>query len=881
MPSSTENPQQPTSNGFTGAQLYSGPSNIWSNYSHTRDRSTASISQGPTYALSGARRPPPHVLTRGPDFNENKNASGSGALAANSEAVGWGSKTNSNPWNSGAAENPSRSISESPSKARNGTMLNGAGLFDGSHAPIGAKKTAYVTPGFAEETNGFVTSFAPQKRGSQESTYNSALSSFSPESREPALPPSRQSQGSPGYTDLLRGHASNTSVPQRHTHRQSASFSVQSANQQAFNMNQQVTGELAHNLRQLGLNSNNTHASSSFNPASPAFQSNPSSQSWTVPNPPRMDPSLDLMLDPSSATQPGSLNRASAGVPLNSDYRVETNGTRGYAPASDAWSHRSSPRGPRPAEPDRRMPAQQLPAFYPPSIYGNQFAFATMNPAQFTQDMLAQYNQTLRHSFVSPYGLQTLPSGYPLAAATPGHRSSRDRHAGSTMQSGLLEEFTMGKSKRWELKDIYGHILEFCGDQSGSRLIQTKLETANSDEKDQVFRELEPNALPLMKDVFGNYVIQKLFEHGNQTQKRILADKMKGKFVALSMGMYPCRVVQKALEHILVDQQAELIRELEFEILRVMKCTHGNHVVQKIIQVVPREYIDFILNAIRGQVTVLSTHQFACRVIQRILENGTEKDKADIMAELHPSMQMLITHEYGNYVTQHVIQNGKPEDRARIIRLVMSQLLTFSNHKFASNVVEKCIERASTEQRAEIRRQLTTAGSDGTTPLQQMIKDQFGNYVIRKLLDVLMARVELTPVTEKLLGQLQGEERRLLVEDIKPQLFALRRSGSSRQIQALEKLLDDSPEDNAMNSAANSTSVATGDVNPTTPSSSATTNVNSTLTTESNSPQSSSPSSTHASAVAIDGDASKGGAAKESSEFLLNGSHPNVQNGRA
>lgn len=337
----------------------------------------------------------------------------------------------------------------------------------------------------------------------------------------------------------------------------------------------------------------------------------------------------------------------------------------------------------------------------------------------------------------------------------------------------------------------------------------------------------------------------------------------------------------QALEHILVDQQAELTRELEFEILRVMKCTHGNHVVQKIIQVVPREYIDFILNAIRGQVTALSTHQFACRVIQRILENGTEKDKADIMAELHPSMQMLITHEYGNYVTQHVIQNGKPEDRARIIRLVMSQLLTFSNHKFASNVVEKCIERASTAQRAEIRRQLTTAGSDGTIPLQQMIKDQFGNYVIRKLLDVHKTRVELTPMTEKLLGQLQGEERRLLVEDIKPQLFALRRSGSSRQIQALEKLLDDSPEDNTMNSAANSTSVATGDVNPTTPSSSATTNVNSTLTTESNSPQSSSPSSTHASAVAIDGDASQGGAAKESSEVLLNGSHPNVQNGRA
>ncbi len=85
----------------------------------------------------------------------------------------------------------------------------------------------------------------------------------------------------------------------------------------------------------------------------------------------------------------------------------------------------------------------------------------------------------------------------------------------------------------------------FSGDQHGSRFIQQKLETANSDEKDQVFREIEPNAVQLMKDVFGNYVIQKFFEHGSQVQKKILASLMTGKVVDLSMQMYACRVVQK------------------------------------------------------------------------------------------------------------------------------------------------------------------------------------------------------------------------------------------------------------------------------------------------------------------------------------------------
>lgn len=100
-----------------------------------------------------------------------------------------------------------------------------------------------------------------------------------------------------------------------------------------------------------------------------------------------------------------------------------------------------------------------------------------------------------------------------------------------------------------DVQDIYNYIVEFSGDQHGSRFIQQKLETANSDEKDQVFRELLPNAIQLMTDVFGNYVIQKFFEHGNQSQKKVLANQMRTHILALSTQMYGCRVVQKVSPH--------------------------------------------------------------------------------------------------------------------------------------------------------------------------------------------------------------------------------------------------------------------------------------------------------------------------------------------
>lgn len=91
-------------------------------------------------------------------------------------------------------------------------------------------------------------------------------------------------------------------------------------------------------------------------------------------------------------------------------------------------------------------------------------------------------------------------------------------------------------------QDISGHMVEFCGDQHGSRFIQQRLEQGNDEDRALVIDEIEPNTFALMMDVFGNYVIQKLFEVCNQAEKAKLADKMEGNVYKLSLEMYGCRV---------------------------------------------------------------------------------------------------------------------------------------------------------------------------------------------------------------------------------------------------------------------------------------------------------------------------------------------------
>ena len=202
-------------------------------------------------------------------------------------------------------------------------------------------------------------------------------------------------------------------------------------------------------------------------------------------------------------------------------------------------------------------------------------------------------------------------------------------------RSSLLEEFRNNKNNRkFELQDIVGHIVEFSGDQHGSRFIQQKLETATPLEKQLVFNEILPNALKLMVDVFGNYVIQKFFEYGSPEQISQLGKELEGHVLSLSLQMYGCRVIQKllqALELIDIEQKGRLVKELEGHVMKCVKDQNGNHVIQKCIEKVPPKLIQFIVDAFAGQVYPLATHPYGCRVIQRILEHCGEEQTVRIL----------------------------------------------------------------------------------------------------------------------------------------------------------------------------------------------------------------------------------------------------------
>ncbi|KAK1434857.1 hypothetical protein QVD17_00611 [Tagetes erecta] len=305
----------------------------------------------------------------------------------------------------------------------------------------------------------------------------------------------------------------------------------------------------------------------------------------------------------------------------------------------------------------------------------------------------------------------------------------------NSFASSLLEDFKSNKTKSFELSEINGHVVEFSADQYGSRFIQQKLETATTEDKNMVFQEIFPQALTLMTDVFGNYVIQKFFEHGMPAQRRELAGKLLGNVLTLSLQMYGCRVIQKAIEVVDLDQKIKMVEELDGHIMRCVRDQNGNHVIQKCIECVPEEHIQFIITTFFDQVVTLSTHPYGCRVIQRVLEHCKDaKTQSKVMDEILACVSMLAQDQYGNYVVQHVLEHGKPHERSIIIQELAGKIVQMSQQKFASNVVEKCLTFGDASERKLLLNEMLGT-TDENEPLQAMMKDQFANYVVQKVLE--------------------------------------------------------------------------------------------------------------------------------------------------
>lgn len=395
------------------------------------------------------------------------------------------------------------------------------------------------------------------------------------------------------------------------------------------------------------------------------------------------------------------------------------------------------------------------PQWYPSMIPHNH---------QLTQIMPNVYADAQMHQVPS----QAIRVPLPTSASSIFANTIRD----NTVTCDLLTRYRSNPAmmKGLKLSDIRGMLLKFAKDQVGSRFIQQKLEYCDKKEKDSIFDEVVDNAAELVDDIFGNYVVQKFFEYGEEKHWAKLVDAVLDRVPEYAFQMYACRVLQKALEKVNEPLQIKILNKVRHVIYRCMKDQNGNHVIQKAIEKVGSEYIQFIVDTLlKNHRTVfdMSVDPYGCRVVQRCLEHCIRDQTAPIIERILERFDEITNNQYGNYVVQHVIEHGTDEDRMLIITRVADQLFEFATHKYSSNVIEKCLEQGTIYHKNKLVRAACYQPKENLPVVVQMMKDQYANYVVQKMFD-----------------QITTEQRRELIQTVRPHIPVLRQFPHGKHILA-------------------------------------------------------------------------------------------------
>ena len=115
------------------------------------------------------------------------------------------------------------------------------------------------------------------------------------------------------------------------------------------------------------------------------------------------------------------------------------------------------------------------------------------------------------------------------------------------------------EQKDFTEEEVREKAAELAKDHGGSMAVQEMYEKGGKELKDKIFKKLQPEILPLSKDVFGNYAIQKLLpdinekdseevKKDNSAKATLIYKALYGKIFDLSTNMYGCRVIQQLIK---------------------------------------------------------------------------------------------------------------------------------------------------------------------------------------------------------------------------------------------------------------------------------------------------------------------------------------------
>ena len=305
---------------------------------------------------------------------------------------------------------------------------------------------------------------------------------------------------------------------------------------------------------------------------------------------------------------------------------------------------------------------------------------------------------------------------------------------------------------------LKGNFEQIIRTHKGSRIFQNYLKNTQVDILHQIFLEIRNKLPDLLKDNYANYFCKKFFDCLNQKDRIEYLTIIQNDLGILAIDVTATYPIQGIIEQLGSNAEKNLIYLGIKDYINIFCYNiYGTHVLEKILSYFEDKFIQEIIDFVYSNFLDLAYHINGICIVKKLILMTHKKELHEkIKKKIYENTLNLIVHQYGNYVIQVIMENWESNELDDIVNLCKDKYLFLSNQKYSSNVVERIIEKSKENLEYYINQICCESN------LFEVIKNNFGNYVIQKAVKLSSGKIQEKLIKEIMKNLDKLEDKKII-----------------------------------------------------------------------------------------------------------------------
>ena len=305
---------------------------------------------------------------------------------------------------------------------------------------------------------------------------------------------------------------------------------------------------------------------------------------------------------------------------------------------------------------------------------------------------------------------------------------------------------------------LKGKFEQIIRTRKGSRIFQNYLKNTQVDILHQIFLEIRNKLPDLLKDNYANYFCKKFFDCLNQKDRIEYLTIIQNDLGILAIDVTATYPIQGIIEQLGSNAEKNLIYLGIKDYINIFCYNiYGTHVLEKILSYFEDKFIQEIIDFVYSNFLDLAYHINGICIVKKLILMTHKKELHEkIKKKIYENTLNLIVHQYGNYVIQVIMENWESNELDDIVNLCKDKYLFLSNQKYSSNVVERIIEKSKENLEYYINQICCESN------LFEVIKNNFGNYVIQKAVKLSSGKIQEKLIKEIMKNLDKLEDKKII-----------------------------------------------------------------------------------------------------------------------